>query len=84
MEALLADALKPAPREPDIMRDTLVRYLGYANEVGESFRAIAPKLVVWAPCTEQALLFCYVTSVYGVYRRPPTSSLLGTPSLTAR
>lgn len=34
-----------APPKPDIMRDTLVRYLGYANEVGESFRAVAPKFV---------------------------------------
>ncbi|GMF18993.1 unnamed protein product [Phytophthora lilii] len=31
---------------PDIWRDSLVRYLGYANELGESFRPIAPRLVV--------------------------------------
>eukprot|EP00644_Phytophthora_capsici_P006006 jgi/Phyca11/41284/gw1.2.206.1 len=29
----------------DIWRDSLVRYFGYANEVGESFRPIAPRLV---------------------------------------
>ncbi|XP_025932398.1 mitochondrial fission process protein 1 [Apteryx rowi] len=34
--------------EPDLYRDTWVRYLGYANEVGESFRAIVPVSVVWA------------------------------------
>ncbi|KAF9796635.1 hypothetical protein SFRURICE_012728 [Spodoptera frugiperda] len=28
------------PAEKDIWRDTWVRYLGYANEVGESFRAL--------------------------------------------
>ncbi|KAL3673975.1 hypothetical protein V7S43_001660 [Phytophthora oleae] len=31
---------------PDVWRDSLVRYLGYANEVGESFRPIVPRLVV--------------------------------------
>ncbi|KAG8195862.1 hypothetical protein JTE90_001101 [Oedothorax gibbosus] len=30
----------------DIYRDTPVRYLGYANEVGESFRAVVHKNVV--------------------------------------
>ena len=29
----------------DIWRDTPVRLLGYANEVGESFRYIFPKMV---------------------------------------
>ncbi|XP_063769458.1 mitochondrial fission process protein 1 [Pseudophryne corroboree] len=33
---------------PDLYRDTWVRYLGYANEVGESFRALIPKALVWA------------------------------------
>ncbi|KAM4809750.1 mitochondrial fission process protein 1 [Rhinophrynus dorsalis] len=36
------------PTEKDLYRDTWVRYLGYANEVGESFRALVPKTVVWA------------------------------------
>lgn len=31
--------------EKDIWRDTPIRYLGYANEIGESFRHVAPKLV---------------------------------------
>ncbi|XP_064889327.1 mitochondrial fission process protein 1 isoform X2 [Columba livia] len=34
--------------EPDLYRDTWVRYLGYANEVGESFRPLVPVSVVWA------------------------------------
>ncbi|KAM6403715.1 mitochondrial fission process protein 1 isoform 2-T2 [Rhynochetos jubatus] len=34
--------------EPDVYRDTWVRYLGYANEVGESFRPLVPVQVVWA------------------------------------
>ncbi|XP_021392963.2 mitochondrial fission process protein 1 isoform X1 [Lonchura striata] len=36
------------PGEPDLYRDTWVRYLGYANEVGESFRPLVPVPVVWA------------------------------------
>lgn len=35
-------------KEIDIYRDTPVRYLGYANEVGESFRALIPRSAVWA------------------------------------
>ncbi|XP_027562258.1 mitochondrial fission process protein 1 [Neopelma chrysocephalum] len=34
--------------EQDVYRDTWVRYMGYANEVGESFRALVPVPVVWA------------------------------------
>ena len=30
----------------DIWRDTPVRLLGYANEVGESFRHIFPRMVI--------------------------------------
>uniref|UniRef100_A0A4X2JNV9 Mitochondrial fission process protein 1 n=1 Tax=Vombatus ursinus TaxID=29139 RepID=A0A4X2JNV9_VOMUR len=33
--------------QPDLYRGTWVRYLGYANEVGEAFRAIVPTSVVW-------------------------------------
>ncbi|XP_068191008.1 mitochondrial fission process protein 1 [Antennarius striatus] len=32
----------------DIYRDTWVRFLGYANEVGEAFRALVPVSLVWA------------------------------------
>ncbi|CAE1260764.1 MTFP1 [Acanthosepion pharaonis] len=34
------------PAEVDIYRDTFVRYLGYANEVGEAFRALVHVNVV--------------------------------------
>uniref|UniRef100_K3W7W3 Mitochondrial fission process protein 1 n=1 Tax=Globisporangium ultimum (strain ATCC 200006 / CBS 805.95 / DAOM BR144) TaxID=431595 RepID=K3W7W3_GLOUD len=40
----------------DIWRDSLVRYLGYSNELGESFRPIVPRLV--AP--SYAVAFAYV------------------------
>jgi len=43
---------EPNPPEPededkevDLFRETNVRYLGYANEVGESFRFVTPTLV---------------------------------------
>ncbi|XP_054326290.2 mitochondrial fission process protein 1 isoform X2 [Pongo pygmaeus] len=41
--------LQPQPRgaERDLYRDTWVRYLGYANEVGEAFRSLVPAAVVW-------------------------------------
>lgn len=46
-EAMLMEEAGVQPqRKPDIMRETLIRYLGYSNEVGESFRAIMPRLVV--------------------------------------
>ncbi|XP_045145560.1 mitochondrial fission process protein 1 isoform X2 [Echinops telfairi] len=40
---------EPPPRaaERDLYRDTWVRYLGYANEVGEAFRSLVPAAVVW-------------------------------------
>uniref|UniRef100_A0A1B6M462 Mitochondrial fission process protein 1 n=1 Tax=Graphocephala atropunctata TaxID=36148 RepID=A0A1B6M462_9HEMI len=31
----------------DLFRDTPIRYLGYANEVGEAFRAVIPTKAVW-------------------------------------
>lgn len=38
--------VKPEQNEVDIYRDTYVRYLGYANELGESFRAFISKAAV--------------------------------------
>ncbi|KAF7688571.1 mitochondrial fission process protein 1 [Silurus meridionalis] len=35
-------------KKVDIYRDTWVRFLGYANEVGEAFRALVPVSMVWA------------------------------------
>jgi hypothetical protein len=50
-EAMMMEEAGIQPkRKPDIMRETLARYLGYSNEVGESFRAIVPRLVVRCPC----------------------------------
>ncbi|XP_041972449.1 mitochondrial fission process protein 1 [Aricia agestis] len=44
-------------REKDFFRETWARYLGYANEVGESFRAVVPVGVVRA---SYAVAFAYV------------------------
>lgn len=35
-------------KQVDIFRDTAVRYCGYSNEVGESFRPLIPKGIVHA------------------------------------
>ncbi|XP_029941523.1 mitochondrial fission process protein 1 [Salarias fasciatus] len=43
----------------DIYRDTWVRFLGYANEVGEAFRALVPVGVVWG---SYAVATAYVTA----------------------
>jgi hypothetical protein len=37
--------MEPDAPKVDIFRDTWVRYIGYANEVGESFRPLFPRLV---------------------------------------
>ncbi|KAK9305497.1 hypothetical protein QLX08_003509 [Tetragonisca angustula] len=34
-------------KEVNLYRDTPIRYLGYANEVGEAFRSIVPNSIVW-------------------------------------
>jgi len=39
---------KVPEKEVDIYRDTVVRYLGYANEVGEAFRALVDVKLVYA------------------------------------
>ena len=39
---------KTPKQKVDLYRDTPVRYLGYANEVGESFRYILPGFVKWS------------------------------------
>ncbi|CAL9683460.1 unnamed protein product [Knipowitschia caucasica] len=47
------------PKAVDIYRDTWVRFLGYANEVGEAFRALVPVSLVWGT---YAVATCYVTA----------------------
>lgn len=39
--------MKEFEMSKDLFRDTPLRYLGYANEVGEAFRALVPTRAVW-------------------------------------
>ena len=43
-------------KEVDLFRDTPIRYLGYANEVGESFKPIFPRFVM----PSYGIAFAYV------------------------
>lgn len=61
----------------DIWRDSPVRFLGYANELGESFRPIVPRLV--AP--SYALAFAYVL---GDTAHKTTRAVANAPSDAAR
>ena len=51
-----AASTAPTPAEIDIWRDSPLRYVGYANEAGEAFRPLLPRLV--GP--SYALAFAYV------------------------
>ncbi|XP_065054777.1 mitochondrial fission process protein 1-like [Rhopilema esculentum] len=44
----MAEALEATTKDVDLFRDTPVRLLGYANEVGEAFRSLVPKSLVVA------------------------------------
>ena len=53
----------------DIFRDTPIRYLGYANEIGESFRYQFPKLVI--PSYIVSFGYCFAdatTKGYATYQ----------------
>ena len=42
--AASSDAATPSPASVDLYRDTPVRFLGYANELGESFKPLIPRV----------------------------------------
>ncbi|KAK4321717.1 hypothetical protein Pmani_007514 [Petrolisthes manimaculis] len=46
-------------KEVDIYRDTPIRLLGYANEVGEAFRALTP---IWFVRSTYGVASCYVVA----------------------
>ena len=54
---LLATSSSTGEEEVDIWRNTLLRYMGYTNELGESFRPIFPKFVVPSYCISFAYVF---------------------------
>ncbi|XP_037724479.1 mitochondrial fission process protein 1 [Drosophila subpulchrella] len=47
-KAAVETAFKQPTRDVDIYRDTFIRYMGYSNEIGESFRPLVPKSFVAA------------------------------------
>merc|ERR1740124_140888 len=49
-----------------VFRDSPLRYLGYANEVGESFRFQFPRFV--KPSYAVSFGYCFMDSVYNGYR----------------
>jgi mitochondrial fission process protein 1 len=57
---------KNITKEYNVFRDSLVRYLGYANEVGESFRYQYPRLVV--PSYAIAFGYCLADASSTGYR----------------
>ena len=57
-------------KEVDIFRDTPVRYMGYCNEVGESFRYVAPWFV--KPSYAISFGYCFADTAdkgYKQYKR---------------
>ena len=55
-----------SPQEYNIFRDSLLRYCGYANEVGESFRYQYPRFVV--PSYIIAATYCLGDASSDVYK----------------
>mmetsp|Transcript_5435 Transcript_5435/g.7865 ORF Transcript_5435/g.7865 Transcript_5435/m.7865 type:complete len:173 (-) Transcript_5435:65-583(-) len=51
--------------EYNIFRDSTIRYLGYANEIGESFRYQYPRMVI--PSYAVAFGYCFMDSVTAGY-----------------
>ena len=46
--AASSDAATPPPASVDLYRDTPVRFLGYANELGESFKPLIPRVAYFS------------------------------------
>ncbi|XP_035733516.1 mitochondrial fission process protein 1-like isoform X1 [Vespa mandarinia] len=59
----------------DLYRDTPIRYLGYANEVGEAFRHMIPRSVVWLTYVISSgyVLADTIDKGYHVYQNDQTS-----------
>ena len=47
-DAASSDAATPPPASVDLYRDTPVRFLGYANELGESFKPLIPRVAYFS------------------------------------
>mmetsp|Transcript_5415 Transcript_5415/g.6341 ORF Transcript_5415/g.6341 Transcript_5415/m.6341 type:complete len:195 (+) Transcript_5415:23-607(+) len=62
----LEESHDEAKKPYNVFRDTPLRYMGYANEIGESFRYQFPKLVV--PTYVLAFGYCGLDSISSGYR----------------
>ena len=64
----------------DIWRDSLLRYLGYANEVGEAFRPIYPRFVPWSYAIAFGYVGCDVAdkTINAINRKERTEVVLAT------
>jgi len=62
---------EPTKKEYNIFRDSLLRYAGYANEVGESFRYQFPKLIL--PSYGVAFGYCFADAANTGWKAYQTS-----------
>ena len=53
-DAASSDASARSPASVDLYRDTPVRFLGYANELGESFKPLIPRIAYFARTASRA------------------------------
>ena len=65
-------------KQYNIFRDSLLRYLGYANEVGESFRYQFPKLVT--PSYVVAFGYCFADAATSGHAAYDEATRKGSPS----
>ena len=70
----------PEPQEYNVFRDSLLRYLGYANEVGESFRYQFPRLVV--PSYAVAFGYCLADALTSGKKAYESSTKAQKPNAT--
>lgn len=64
----------------DIFRDSALRYLGYANEVGESFRYQFPKLLI--PSYAVAFGYCFADAATSGHAAFDAAKRKGSPTAT--
>ena len=78
------DQQLPSPgtnEEYNVFRDSLLRYLGYANEVGESFRYQFPRFVV--PSYAVAFSYCLADAVTSGHKAYESSTKAQKPTAMA-
>lgn len=81
----MTEQQEEAAKEHNIFRDSLLRYFGYTNEVGESFRYQFPKFV--RPSYAIAFSYCVMDAATtgwhawtSYHEAPPSSSFISKQS----